>query len=130
MPRPFPGAPGTIGVITPMSHNYCERCNRMSEALHGRLRLGYVDDPAGGSEIDVEAAAGPGEQPVPFLGLASDQVAGGIQLVLGPGDAVVNPVAPGTPVPLANAPSRAKASCAICRTRTCSRESLVGRRKS
>src|SRR5690606_30511479 len=24
----LPGAAGTVGVITPMSHNYCERCNR------------------------------------------------------------------------------------------------------
>ena len=25
----FEGAPGTVGVITPLSHNYCDRCNRM-----------------------------------------------------------------------------------------------------
>lgn len=34
----FPDAPGTVGVITPMSHNYCERCNRMRLTANGRLR--------------------------------------------------------------------------------------------
>lgn len=34
----FPGAPGTVGVITPMSHNYCERCNRMRLTADGHLR--------------------------------------------------------------------------------------------
>lgn len=34
----FPGAPGTVGVITPMSHNYCERCNRMRLTADGMLR--------------------------------------------------------------------------------------------
>jgi GTP 3',8-cyclase len=34
----FPDAAGTVGVITPMSHNFCERCNRMRLTAHGRLR--------------------------------------------------------------------------------------------
>jgi len=34
----FPGAPGTVGVITPMSHNYCDRCNRMRLTADGHLR--------------------------------------------------------------------------------------------
>ncbi|HEX6041083.1 GTP 3',8-cyclase MoaA [Longimicrobium sp.] len=34
----FPGAAGTVGVITPMSHNYCERCNRMRLTADGQLR--------------------------------------------------------------------------------------------
>ncbi|MQA92035.1 MAG: GTP 3',8-cyclase MoaA [Gemmatimonas sp.] len=34
----FDGAPGTIGVITPMSHNYCDRCNRMRLTADGQLR--------------------------------------------------------------------------------------------
>jgi cyclic pyranopterin phosphate synthase len=34
----FPGAPGTVGVITPMSHNYCDRCNRMRLTASGELR--------------------------------------------------------------------------------------------
>jgi len=34
----IPGALGTVGVITPMSHNYCDRCNRMRLTADGRLR--------------------------------------------------------------------------------------------
>jgi len=34
----YPGAPGTVGVITPMSHNYCDRCNRMRLTADGQLR--------------------------------------------------------------------------------------------
>jgi GTP 3',8-cyclase len=34
----FPDAPGTVGVITPMSHNYCDRCNRMRLTADGALR--------------------------------------------------------------------------------------------
>jgi cyclic pyranopterin phosphate synthase len=34
----LPGAAGTIGVITPMSHNYCDRCNRMRLTADGQLR--------------------------------------------------------------------------------------------
>lgn len=34
----FPGARGTVGVITPMSHNYCVRCNRMRLTADGHLR--------------------------------------------------------------------------------------------
>ena len=34
----FPGAQGTIGVITPMSHNFCDRCNRMRLTADGQLR--------------------------------------------------------------------------------------------
>ncbi|MGD2070968.1 MAG: GTP 3',8-cyclase MoaA [Gemmatimonadota bacterium] len=34
----FPGASGTVGVITPMSHNFCDRCNRMRLTADGHLR--------------------------------------------------------------------------------------------
>ena len=34
----FAGAAGTVGVITPMSHNYCDRCNRMRLTADGQLR--------------------------------------------------------------------------------------------
>jgi GTP 3',8-cyclase len=34
----YPGSAGTIGVITPMSHNYCDRCNRMRLTADGMLR--------------------------------------------------------------------------------------------
>jgi cyclic pyranopterin phosphate synthase len=34
----FPGAVGSVGVITPLSHNYCDSCNRMRLTADGRLR--------------------------------------------------------------------------------------------
>jgi len=34
----YPGAPGTVGVITPMSHNFCDRCNRLRLTADGMLR--------------------------------------------------------------------------------------------
>jgi cyclic pyranopterin phosphate synthase len=44
----LPGAAGTVGVITPMSHNYCDRCNRMRLTADGRLRpclFGTIETP-------------------------------------------------------------------------------------
>ncbi len=46
-----PGSPGTIGVISPMSHFYCESCNRVRLTADGRLRLCLFDD----QEIDLRA---------------------------------------------------------------------------
>jgi len=40
----FPGAAGTIGVITPMSHDYCNLCNRIRLTADGRLRLCLFGD--------------------------------------------------------------------------------------
>ncbi|MCY3808435.1 MAG: GTP 3',8-cyclase MoaA [Gemmatimonadetes bacterium] len=34
----LPGALGTVGAITPMSHNYCGSCNRMRLTADGQLR--------------------------------------------------------------------------------------------
>jgi cyclic pyranopterin phosphate synthase len=34
----FHGAPGTVGIITPMSHTYCGSCNRVRLTADGRLR--------------------------------------------------------------------------------------------
>lgn len=44
----FAGAQGTVGVITPMSHNFCHRCNRMRLTADGHLRpclFGVVQTP-------------------------------------------------------------------------------------
>ena len=35
----FADGAGTIGVISPLSHDYCERCNRVRLTADGRLRL-------------------------------------------------------------------------------------------
>lgn len=34
----YAGAPGSVGVITPMTHTYCEKCNRVRLTADGRLR--------------------------------------------------------------------------------------------
>jgi len=34
----FPGAIGTVGVITPMSHSFCDSCNRLRLTADGMLR--------------------------------------------------------------------------------------------
>jgi cyclic pyranopterin phosphate synthase len=38
------GAPGTIGVITPMTHTYCASCNRVRLTADGRLRTCLFGD--------------------------------------------------------------------------------------
>ena len=45
----FVGAPGSIGVITPMTHTYCASCNRVRLTADGRLRTCLFGD----SEIDL-----------------------------------------------------------------------------
>ena len=40
----FPGAPGAVGVISPLSHDYCEKCNRVRLTADGRLRLCLFGD--------------------------------------------------------------------------------------
>jgi cyclic pyranopterin phosphate synthase len=40
----FAGAAGTIGVITPMTHTYCESCNRVRLTADGRLRTCLFGD--------------------------------------------------------------------------------------
>jgi GTP 3',8-cyclase len=40
----FPGSPGAVGVISPLSHDYCERCNRVRLTADGHLRLCLFGD--------------------------------------------------------------------------------------
>jgi GTP 3',8-cyclase len=40
----LPDAAGTIGVITPMTHTYCESCNRVRLTADGRLRTCLFGD--------------------------------------------------------------------------------------
>jgi cyclic pyranopterin phosphate synthase len=42
----FPESPGAVGVISPLSHEYCERCNRVRLTADGRLRLCLFGDHA------------------------------------------------------------------------------------
>lgn len=45
----FPGAPGTLGVISPLSHHFCGECNRLRLTADGRLRTCLFSD----DELDV-----------------------------------------------------------------------------
>ena len=49
----FPGAPGTVGVISPLSHHFCADCNRLRLTADGRLRPCLFDD----HELDVRTRA-------------------------------------------------------------------------
>jgi cyclic pyranopterin phosphate synthase len=40
----YPGSAGAVGVISPLSHDYCERCNRVRLSADGRLRLCLFGD--------------------------------------------------------------------------------------
>ena len=40
----LPGAQGAIGVISPLSHDYCDRCNRVRLSADGKLRLCLFGD--------------------------------------------------------------------------------------
>ena len=45
----FPGAEGTLGVISPLSHHFCGECNRLRLTADGRLRPCLFSD----EELDV-----------------------------------------------------------------------------
>jgi cyclic pyranopterin phosphate synthase len=40
----YAGAPGTVGVISPLAHDYCETCNRVRLSADGRLKLCLFGD--------------------------------------------------------------------------------------
>jgi cyclic pyranopterin phosphate synthase len=40
----FANAAGTVGVISPLSHDYCDRCNRVRLSADGRLKLCLFGD--------------------------------------------------------------------------------------
>jgi len=40
----YDGAPGTVGVISPLAHDYCDRCNRVRLSADGRLKLCLFGD--------------------------------------------------------------------------------------
>ncbi|HEY3675264.1 MAG TPA: radical SAM protein, partial [Candidatus Tumulicola sp.] len=42
----FEGALGCVGVISPLSHDYCDRCNRVRLTADGKLRLCLFGDHA------------------------------------------------------------------------------------
>jgi cyclic pyranopterin phosphate synthase len=59
----YADAPGTVGVITPMSHNYCDRCNRMRLTADGHLRPCLFGD----IQTDLRGALRAGESIEPLI---------------------------------------------------------------
>jgi cyclic pyranopterin phosphate synthase len=61
----FPGARGAVGVISPLSHDYCEKCNRVRLTADGRLRLCLFGD----NEIDLRGPVREGATQDDLIGL-------------------------------------------------------------
>jgi len=59
----YPGAAGTIGVITPMTHTYCGSCNRVRLTADGRLRTCLFGD----HEVDLRTPLRAGEALEPYV---------------------------------------------------------------
>lgn len=62
----FPGAPGSVGVITPMTHTYCGDCNRVRLTADGRLRTCLYGD----EEVNFRDALRAGEPLEPLYASA------------------------------------------------------------
>ena len=58
----FPNAPGSVGVITPMTHTYCGDCNRVRLTADGRLRTCLYGD----EEVNFRDALRAGEPLAPL----------------------------------------------------------------
>ena len=65
----LPGAAGTIGVITPMTHTYCASCNRVRLTANGRLRTCLFGD----HEVDLRTPLRSGEPLAPHFERALDE---------------------------------------------------------
>ncbi len=61
-----PGAQGSVGVITPLTHSYCGECNRVRLTADGRLRTCLF----GRHEIDFRGPLRRGEPLAPFFARA------------------------------------------------------------
>jgi cyclic pyranopterin phosphate synthase len=59
----YAGAPGTVGVITPMTHTYCASCNRVRLTADGRLRTCLFGD----AEVNLRDALRAGESLEPLF---------------------------------------------------------------
>jgi len=59
----LPGAAGTIGLITPISHTYCGSCNRVRLTADGRLRMCLFGD----EEVDLRTPLRDGLPLEPFF---------------------------------------------------------------
>lgn len=59
----IPGAPGSIGFISPLGEHFCAFCNRMRLTADGRLRPCLLHD----EEINIREALRAGEDILPYL---------------------------------------------------------------
>jgi cyclic pyranopterin phosphate synthase len=59
----FIGAPGSVGVITPMTHTYCGSCNRVRLTADGRLRTCLFGD----HEVDLRSPLRSGDALEPYF---------------------------------------------------------------
>jgi molybdenum cofactor biosynthesis enzyme MoaA len=59
----LPGAVGSVGVITPMTHTYCGSCNRVRLTADGRLRTCLFGD----HEVDLRTPLRAGVSLEPFV---------------------------------------------------------------
>ena len=59
----FAGAPGSVGVITPMTHTYCGSCNRVRLTADGRLRTCLFGD----HEVELRSPLRAGEPLEPYF---------------------------------------------------------------
>ncbi len=55
----FDGGLGAVGVISPLSHDYCDRCNRVRLTADGRLRLCLFGDHALDLRTPLRSGASP-----------------------------------------------------------------------
>ncbi len=63
------GAPGTVGVITPMTHTYCASCNRVRLTADGRMRTCLFGD----HEVDLRTPLRAGQALAPHFQRALDE---------------------------------------------------------
>ncbi|GAC1651627.1 MAG: GTP 3',8-cyclase MoaA [Vulcanimicrobiaceae bacterium] len=57
----YPGARGAVGVISPLSHDYCDRCNRIRLTADGQLRLCLFGDQHVDLRTPLRSGAGQGD---------------------------------------------------------------------
>ncbi len=67
----FEGAAGAVGVISPLSHEYCDRCNRVRLTADGRLRLCLFGD----QHIDLRGPLRKGATPAAMADLLRSAMA-------------------------------------------------------
>lgn len=67
----LPGAPGTLGFISPISDHFCARCNRLRLTADGRLRPCLLSD----AEIDLRVALRESEDDLALRELINQAVA-------------------------------------------------------